>query len=217
VCLDDFHTETKKIYVRCPTCHKRQIENPLSEGATYWLIDDVMMRRQRCEPCGEELQLQQCTMDASRGIPMSSLILQPIEDVPELKFCSEKMRYGRPFETSFTLHKLLPDCMLIASLIRYGRPFETSYTLHKLLGQPSSDCMLIASLIRYGRPFETSYTLHRLLGQPSSEALDKLKASGEDGIRHEMVEFYCSQSGKDAGSRDKDEYVGWPLIGLDGL
>jgi hypothetical protein len=32
-----------------------------------------------------------------------------------------------------------------------------------------------------------------------------------------MVEFYCSQSGKDAGSRDKDEYVGWPLIGLDGL
>ena len=161
VCLDDFHTETKKIYVRCPTCHKRQIENPLSEGATYWLIDDVMMRRQRCEPCGEELQLQQCTMDASRGIPMSSLILQPIEDVPELKFCSEKMRYGRPFETS--------------------------------------------------------YTLHKLLGQPSSEALDKLKASGEDGIRHEMVEFYCSQSGKDAGSRDKDEYVGWPLIALDGL
>ena len=190
-CLDDFHTETKKIYVRCPTCHKRQIENPFSEGATYWLIDDVMMRRQRCEPCGEELQLQQCTMDASRGIPMSSLILQPIEDVPELKFCSEKMRYGRPFETSFTLHKLF--------------------------GHPSSDCMLIASLIRYGRPFETSYTLHKLLGQPSSEALDKLKASGEDGIRHEMVEFYCSQSGKDAGSRDKDEYVGWPLIGLDGL
>ena len=83
---------------------------------------------------------------------MSSLILQPIEDVPELKFCSEKMRYGRPFETS--------------------------------------------------------YTLHKLLGQPSSEALDKLKASGEDGIRHEMVEFYCSQSGKDAGSRDQDEYVG---------
>ena len=161
VCLDDFHTETKKIYVRCPTCHKRQSENPISEGATYWPIDDVMMRRQRCEPCGEEMQLHHCTMDASRGIPMSSLILQPIEDVPELKFCSEKMRYGRPFETS--------------------------------------------------------YTLHKLLGQPSSEALDKLKASGEDGIRHEMVEFYCSQSGKDAGSRDQDEYVGWPLIALNGL
>ena len=160
-CLDDFHTETKKIYVRCPTCHTRQIENPFSEGATYWPIDDVMMRRQRCEPCGEEMHLHHCTMDANRGIPMSSLILQPFEDVPELKFCSEKMRYGRPFETS--------------------------------------------------------YTLHKLLGQPSSEALDKLKASGEDGIRHEMVEFYCSQSGKDAGSHDKDEYVGWPLIALDGL
>ena len=148
-CLDDFHTETKKIYVRCPTCHKRQSENPFSEGATYWPIDDVMMRRQRCEPCGEEMQLQQCTMDASRGVPMSSLILQLVDDVPELKFCCEKMRFGRPFETSFTLHKLL--------------------------------------------------------GQPSSEALDKLKASGEDGIRHEMVEFFCSQSGKDVGSRDKDE------------
>ena len=100
----------------CPGCYRQEA---LRAEATRWKVDDVQSRPLRCEKCEEMMSIsnvQQSRVDAFSPKKLS-LSFEPVSgEKPsggggsgpeEIKFHADKLRFGRPIESSQGLYKLL--------------------------------------------------------------------------------------------------------------
>jgi len=74
---------------------------------TNWQLEDVQARVKVCEKCGESVALNNVTLGEFNGNPSPMLMLKDPADDLESRFCSNKLRFGKPMESTFPLHALL--------------------------------------------------------------------------------------------------------------
>lgn len=105
VAIDDVPGVLKlKTVLICPGCLAKNLHEP-----SLWPVEDVSSRTQRCEKCSSSLTLQNVDLETKRGNEGNSLIIQTAATTPELKYCADKLRLGRPLEAApnFSLWNLL--------------------------------------------------------------------------------------------------------------
>ena len=115
--FEDFPGLPLSCELTCPGCLGSMEHR---EAPTKWSADDAMSRPLRCELCGEQVQLQLVKADQVPAPKPLSLSLNVSDEEAErelrahggiagaeLKYIAEKMRFGKPIESSLALHKLL--------------------------------------------------------------------------------------------------------------
>ena len=101
--IDDFPGLVVAPEFACPACVSKKDAQP-----GWWPLEDVMKRPVKCEKCGEALSLSQIPLNAEKVDAMTLTLdgTSPL-DLDEVRFSSDKVRFGKPLEAALGLAKLL--------------------------------------------------------------------------------------------------------------
>ena len=100
--IDDFPGLTVDSNFACPGCVAKHDARP-----TIWPLDEVAKMPKRCEKCGEKIEVQAIPLNREKVAAMTLMLDTSPLDMPELRFSSDKVRFGRPLEAALGLPKLL--------------------------------------------------------------------------------------------------------------
>ena len=100
--IDDFPGLSVQTDFCCPGCVAKFDPRP-----QFWPLDDVKVRPMKCEKCGENIALQSIPLNPEKVAAMTLMLDTSPLDLPEIRFSSDKVRFGKPLEASLGLPKLL--------------------------------------------------------------------------------------------------------------
>ena len=90
--------------LRCPGCVESAQRN-----IHYWPLELITKKPMTCEVCSEAIELHTAEISGrvEGGAASDSLILEPVDNEPELRYLAAKVRCGRPIEASYSLYNIL--------------------------------------------------------------------------------------------------------------